>query len=119
MADAPPPPPLPPDLAEALRQGNPLRLIGALLKAASTPAPGQPGSTPPQKPAARGRAVSRAAGKVTPKPATTHAPDLDADLPLIAAPGLSPGEVPRSQSLAWLWVVVLLLAYLAYRYWLA
>lgn len=105
MADTPPPAPLPPDLAEALRQGNPLRLIRALLATASTPAPGRPGREP-------------AAGPIG-KTATRRRPDLSPELPPIAASGLSPGEVPRSESLVWVWVVVLLLAYLAYRYWLA
>ncbi|HMN20749.1 MAG TPA: hypothetical protein PKA16_05090 [Ottowia sp.] len=103
---SPPPPPLPPELLEALKERNLGKLFRVLLQPPAAPAsdrarptrstPG--GARPPAGPAA-GRGAA------------------DPGAPRSRGRDLSPGEVPRSGATAWTWLVLLLLAYLGYRLW--
>ena len=98
----PTPPSLPPELIDALRQRNVPQLLKVLLS--QRPAASSPPAAPARPPAAR---PAPGAGKRPP----------EAELPQVAAEGLSPGEVPRTGTTFWGWLMAALLAYLAYRLW--
>lgn len=93
------PDPFSPEVLAALAQRQPIEALKLLLK---TRAGALPGS---------GTTAGRSSGVAA--PAADASPSL-AD-PTAPADGLSPGEVPDSESTVWAWVVVALLAYLAYR----
>lgn len=78
---------LPPQVAASIERGRPIEAIKLLLRARAHGArvPRSPAASPQKQP-----------------PAGTRS-------------GLSPGEVPRTESAVWVWVVVALLVYLAYR----
>ncbi|QTN21567.1 hypothetical protein HZ992_15415 [Rhizobacter sp. AJA081-3] len=88
--------PLPPEVLEAFGQRRPIEAIRLLLAnraSLSQKVRPQPGPS-----------------ATTPKPISPPSSE-----PISPAGGLSPGEVPNSSSAFWDWVVVALLAYLAYR----
>lgn len=98
---AKPPDPLPPEVMAAFERGQPIEAIKLLIRMrASSRAPAQSRARRPAGPAAANPAASP---PVLPKPSTRDK-------------GLSPGEVPRSNSAFWGWMVVVLLTYLAYRF---
>lgn len=94
------------EVVEALRQRDVLRLLKAL--ASQQRAPADIGrARPGPAPAPVVRAPRRKPQPEETAPGSVH-PLRD---------GLSPGEVPRSSSGFWLWVVLALLAWLGFRYW--
>jgi len=99
MAKAPDP--LPPEVLAALERRQPIEAIKLLLKRRAHAAD----ATPPG--AGRRSPGATAAPASAPPPATTD--------PTAFREGLSPGEVPDSESTLWAWVLVALVAYLAYR----
>lgn len=99
-------PPAAEEVIEALRQRDVLRLLKALAsqhRAATAAARAEP---------KRGRATVE---RPVPPRVRTPGPVPDSIRPM--REGLSPGEVPRSGSASWFWIVAVLLAWLGYRYW--
>lgn len=92
--------PLPPEVMAAFERHKPLEAIKLLL-------------------------ASRANAALTAKPPAVQQSGRTSGNPKTSAPaggeffapkdGLSPGEVPRSNSSFWAWVIVALLVYLAFR----
>jgi hypothetical protein len=85
---AAPPDSLPPEVLAAFRRRQPLEAIRLLLSQ---------------------RAQSQPPARSSPAPTPSSSPTP------AARPGLSPGEVPRSGSSFWGWLIAALFAYLAYR----
>jgi len=99
-----PPPPLPPDVLAALERRRPIEALRLLLGGRDLAA-----RLAAQRGSAR-RSAPPPSASVQSKPALRSndtAPAFDG--------GLSPGEVPRSRSTFWGWIVLLLLLYLALR----
>jgi hypothetical protein len=95
---ASPPESLPPEVLAAFERGQPIQAIKLLLaRRASAPQ----AATPQAK---------RPPSAVPPRPSSPASTEF-----LASGRGLSPGEVPRSISAFWGWVVAVLLAYVAYR----
>lgn len=104
----PPPPPLPPELIEALKERNLGRLVRVLLQTRAGAASDRGRSTPPRAPdasRAAGAAFDAATGRSPAGPQRSRGRDL------------SPGEVPHGGAALWFWLVLLLLGYLGYRLW--
>ncbi len=98
MANAPDP--LPPEVLAAFERRQPIEAIKLLFQMRANSRSGKKpaAGTPPKAGAAL------AADPDSPSPQPNASPD-----------GLSPGEVPRSESAIWGLVVVVLVIYLAYR----
>lgn len=91
---------MPPEVQAALDRREPIEAIKLLLLSRA-------GVKPGSAPAARRSAPARAPGlQRGPAPPPT---------PGTGQHGLSPGEVPRVRSTAWGWVMLALVAYLAWR----
>lgn len=102
---APPAPrPIPPEVMQALKERNLGKLARVLLAASAANAAGQATAQP-----------ARTQAPPPSPPASSASRQADPALPLVAGKGLSPGEVPRGGSAFWIWVVVVLVAYLGYR----
>jgi len=92
--------PLPPEVLAAFERRQPIEAIKLLLQMRLNSRPGKkPTAGTPSKADA-----ARASVPVSQSPQPDASPD-----------GLSPGEVPRSESVVWGLVVVALVIYLAYR----
>lgn len=94
---------LPPQVVAAFERGRPIEAIKLLLqlRARGALAPRSSASVPVKQPSQAAKPPAPAAPPGKPQLGTRS--------------GLSPGEVPRTESAVWVWVVVALLAYLAYR----
>jgi hypothetical protein len=93
--------PLPPEVLAAFEKGKPIEAIRMLLSMRAN------GSLPAQ---------AAAHHPAPPSAPSAPSPAAQAPVPAVARSGrLSPGEVPRSSSFFWGWVVVALLLYGAYR----
>ncbi len=101
MANAPDS--LPPEVLAAFARRQPIEAIKLLLRIRAS---GQLSPTSPTR-----LAINQPPGGT--KAAVTTPPPVD--LPVNRRDGLSPGEVPRTESTFWGWVVAALLLYLAYR----
>ncbi len=97
---ATPPNPLPPEILAAFERRQPVEAIKLLLSMRASAAQQ---AKSPAKP--RASPATRAAKPPTPPPPS----------PTRVRPGLSPGEVPRTSSAFWGWVVVALFVYLGWR----
>ncbi len=91
---------LPPEVLAAFERGQPVEAIKLLLSMRAAAAQRAPAPTKP-----RDSQATRTA-----KPSTLPSPS-----PTRIHPGLSPGEVPRTSSAFWGWVVVALFVYLGWR----
>jgi hypothetical protein len=96
----PPPNSLPPEVLAAFERGKPIEAIKLLigLRANSLVGPASP--------------AKRAPAAASTKPTSSAQAPAESATP---RNGLSPGEVPRSSSTFWGWVVAALVAYVAYR----
>lgn len=101
---AKPPAPLPPEVLAAFERRQPVEAIKLLLALrANADQPAKPHATPRGKPPAAPAAIPA-------KPSAPPHPSYGG-----VRPGLSPGEVPRTSSAFWGWVVVALFTYLGWR----
>lgn len=91
------PDPLPREVLAAFERKQPIEAIRLLFGLRAGAAPGARTAAPPQPP--------RPTASMPPPP----------PVGLARRGGLSPGEVPRSTSSFWAWVIVALVAYAAYR----
>ena len=91
--------PLPPEVLAAFERRQPIEAIKLLLASRATSAP-----------RATEAATQQRVRSSKPKP-----PPLPSVESIASGSTLSPGEIPRSSSTFWAWVVVALLVYLGFR----
>lgn len=103
---------LPPEVLAAFERNQPIEALKLLMRAGV-------GATAARSAEAEEAAVPSIGGRRLRgrKAAAAPRPDTTAELPpsLLAEDGLSPGEVPRSAPGLWGWVLLALVAYLAWR----
>jgi hypothetical protein len=92
--------PLPPEVLAAFQRNEPIQAIKLLLA-------GRAQARSPSKPLA-----TKQPARPTSQPKSLPLPSVES---IASGRSLSPGEVPRSSSSFWAWVVVALLAYVAYQ----
>jgi hypothetical protein len=96
--------PLPPEVLAAFQRRQPIEAIKLLLASGASAAQ-------QAKPSAKPSATQRPSGATS----APKAPSRASVESIASGRGLSPGEVPRSSSAFWAWLLVALLVYLAYR----